>query len=69
MADKLREALTRFFGDLLGILGEEGEVEVREEKGEVYVNLRGSFKTLPLEEKRIPGSLGPPFRSFPEKHA
>jgi spoIIIJ-associated protein len=57
MAEKLREALTRFFGELLGILGEEGEVEVREEKGEVYVNLRGSFKTLPLEEKEFREAL------------
>ena len=58
MAEKVREALTRFFGELLGILGEEGGVEVREEKGEVYVNLRGSFKALPLEDKEFREALG-----------
>ncbi len=57
MAEKVREALTRFFGELLGVLGEEGEVEVREEKDEVYVNLRGSFKALPLEDKEFREAL------------
>lgn len=51
MAERVREALTSFFEELLGILGEVGGVEVREEENGVYVNLRGSFKALPLEDK------------------
>jgi len=57
MAAKVGEALTRFFGELLGILGEEGEVEVREGKDGIYVNLRGSFKALPLEDKEFREAL------------
>lgn len=50
MEERIREALIRFFSGFLEVLGEEGEVEVHEEAGGVYVNLRGRFKSLPQDD-------------------
>ncbi|MCS7240219.1 MAG: hypothetical protein NZ651_03120 [Candidatus Bipolaricaulota bacterium] len=58
MEERICEALTRFFSGFLAVLGEEGRVEIREEGGEIYVNLRGRFKTLPQEDGEFRTALG-----------
>ncbi|MFN3346260.1 MAG: protein jag [Candidatus Bipolaricaulaceae bacterium] len=49
--------MTRFFQDLLAILGEEGQVEVRSGETEIYVNLRGPFKALPSDDPEFREAL------------
>lgn len=58
MEEKVREALARFFTELLEILGEEGKVELREEADGVYVNLRGTFRSLSSEDSKFRSALG-----------
>ncbi len=53
MGEKVREGLVRFFSGLLAVLGEGGEVEVREEADTFYANLRGRFKSLPQDDKEF----------------
>lgn len=57
MEEKIRESLGRFFSGLLEVLQEEGEVEVREEPDGFYVNLRGPFKALPVNDPEFLGAL------------
>lgn len=57
MEERVREALVRFFSGLLEILGEEGRVEVWEEGGTVFVNLRGRFRGLAPEDGELRGAL------------
>ncbi len=47
----------RFFSGLLEVLGEEGRVEVGEEGGTVFVNLRGRFRSLASEDGELRGAL------------
>lgn len=57
MEGKIREGLVRFFSGLLEVLGEEGRVEVREETGAAYVNLRGRFRSLASEDAELRAAL------------
>ncbi|MGC8962820.1 MAG: protein jag [Candidatus Bipolaricaulaceae bacterium] len=57
MEERVREALVRFFSGLLEVLGEEGKVEVWEEGGAIFVNLRGRFKGLAPEDGELRGAL------------
>ncbi|HDI11495.1 MAG TPA: hypothetical protein ENF77_04165, partial [Candidatus Acetothermia bacterium] len=46
-----------FLEGLLRALGEEGRVEVREEKGRIYINIRGRFSLIPGEDKTFREAL------------
>lgn len=57
MEEQVREGLALFFSGLLEVLGEEGAVEIREEAGAVYVNLRGRFQSLSQEDGEFRAAL------------
>lgn len=57
MDPQVREALTRFFRDLLVVLGEEGRVEVQPKEAEVYVNLQGDLRALPQDDPEFREAL------------
>jgi spoIIIJ-associated protein len=57
MEEQVREALAGFFSGLLEVLGENGKAEIREEAGEILVNLRGRFKGLPGEDGEVRAAL------------
>ncbi len=46
-----------FLEGLLRALGEEGRVEVREEKGRIYIDIRGRFSLIPGEDKAFREAL------------
>lgn len=58
MDPRALEEARRFFSGFLSVLGEEGEVEAREEGGELSVNLRGAFKLLPIQDPQFRRALG-----------
>lgn len=44
------ERIRTFLEGLLGVLGEEGRVEVREERDRIYVNIHGPLRYLPEDD-------------------
>jgi spoIIIJ-associated protein len=45
------EIVQKFFAGLLGLLGEDGQVEITAQKSEIYVNLVGPFRFIPTDEE------------------